>query len=162
MKRLMWFSGLILLIAGCGVSSTGTGVQSSSPPTKAVTVHTNQSTYSGTDAIHVTVQNNLDVPIYTHDTASSCSVLTLQFQVNSVWQSSDSARCPMKRRAMIVKIDAGTVYSATITASYPGLAATTFPQGMYQLLLPYSTSPDAIPTADGGQLITSAPFSING
>ena len=161
MKHLFWFSGLIVLLAGCGASSIGTGGQTSSPPTKGVTVQTDQPTYHGGDAVQVTVKNNLDVPIYAHDTAASCSILTLQFQVDGAWQSSSMAGCPMKRRAMIVKIDAGASYSASITASYPGLAAMMFPAGTYQLVLPYSTSPDAIPTGAGAQQSASAPFTVN-
>jgi hypothetical protein len=165
MFRLIYLCGLVGIFfatAGCGVTSTGSGGQTSAPPTQGVTVHLDRTSFIGKDSIKVSVQNALTVPIYAHDTAASCSILLLQEQVNGVWQGSAAAPCPLKRPAMIVKIDAGGTYAATITASYPGFPTTAFPAGTYQLMLPYATTPDALQTSDSGHTITSVSFTVNG
>jgi len=154
--------GIFLVTAGCGVTSTTGGGQSSAPPAQGVTVQLDRTTYHGADGINVTVQNNLSVPIYAHDTAASCSILILQEQVNGVWQGSVAAQCPLKRPAKIVKIDPGSAYTATITASYPGLAMSVFPAGTYQLVLPYAMTSDALPTSAGATMLTSPAFTVNG
>jgi hypothetical protein len=142
--------GLILLLAGCG------SMPSTNPPTSGVVISTDHTTYTPSDAISVTVHNTLPTSIYAMDTLSSCSILSLQYQVNATWQPSHVAQCPQKRPARRVKIDAGATYTATITAGYPGLKQLSFPVGSYQLMLIYTTSPSVIPTAENGATATSA------
>jgi hypothetical protein len=149
-RHFISLMGLILLLLGCG-STPGTN-----PPTSGVVISTDHTTYTPSDAIAVTVHNALSTPIYAMDTLSSCSILSLQYQVNAVWQPSHVAQCPQKRPARRVKIDAGATYTATITASYPGLKQLSFPVGSYQLMLIYTTSPSVIPTAENGATATSA------
>jgi hypothetical protein len=94
------------------------------------------------------------------DTQASCSILSLQHQASGAWQPSQVAQCPQKRPARPVKIEAGGTYTATITAGYPGMARLSFPTGSYRLVLTYTTSPDGIPSANGGGIVTSSPFSV--
>src|SRR5437879_2731930 len=148
--------GLILLLLGCG------SMPSTIPPTSGVVISTDRTTYTPSDAISVTVHNTLPTPIYAMDTLSSCSILSLQYQVNAAWQPSHVAQCPQKRPARRVKIDAGATYTATITAGYPGLKQLSFPVGSYQLVLIYTTSPSVIPTAENGATATSAIIQVQG
>ncbi|MFL5661338.1 MAG: hypothetical protein ACJ8BW_08290 [Ktedonobacteraceae bacterium] len=148
--------GLILLLLGCG------SMPSTNPPTSGVVINTDHTTYTPNDAISVTVHNTLPTPIYAMDTLSSCSILSLQYQVNAAWQPSHVAQCPQKRPTRRVKIDAGATYTATITAGYPGLKQLAFPIGSYQLMLIYTTSPSVIPTAENGATATSAIIQVQG
>lgn len=59
------------------------------------------------DTIQVAIANGLDVPIYTTDYQSECSIVTLQFQSGSVWQP--LAPCAEGRPTMIIKIPASAV-----------------------------------------------------
>lgn len=122
-----------------------------------VNIKTNRSVYGPDDAITVTVQNALSMPIYGIDTQASCSILALEYQVNGAWQPSQVAQCPQKRPARPVKIEAGGTYTATITAGYPGWRQLSFPKGSYRLVLIYATAPDAFAS---GVTITSSPFQV--
>ena len=162
LRRIISLIGLSLLLVGCATMSnmntTTSGTATSSPG--PVVVSTDHTTYGPGDTISVSVQNTLSTPIYAMDTQSSCSILSLQYQVNGVWQPSQVAQCPMKRPARPVKIDAGATYTTTITAGYPGLSQLTFPKGSYQLVLIYTTSPSAIPTAESGVTVTSPTIQV--
>lgn len=150
LRYIISLMGLILLLPGCG------STPSTNPPTSGVVISTDHLTYTPSDAISVTAHNTLPTPIYAMDTLSSCSILSLQYQVNAAWQPSHVAQCPQKRPARRVKIDAGATYTATITAGYPGLKQLSFPVGSYQLMLIYTTSPSVIPSAENGATATSA------
>lgn len=160
--RLWSFVGLLAMLGGCGLSSaaSATDVQNSVPPTQGVSVQLDHTSYHNADVINATIQNHLSTPIYAHDTAASCTIVLLQQQVNGTWQTSESAKCPIKRPAMVVKLDAGASLVAKITASYPGLEVSTFAPGTYRLVLPYSTSPDALPTTNGAAQTTSTSFTV--
>ncbi len=150
--------GLGILLVGCapGGGTTGTPSPTSTTGGGLVSISTDKAAYVPDGTIIVTVHNALSTPIYALDTLASCSILSLQFQVNGAWEASQVAQCPQKRPARPVKIDAGATYTAMITAGYPGLQQLTFPKGNYQLVLVYSTSPDTLPSTENGTRITSS------
>lgn len=160
LQRAISLIGLSLLLAGCGGMMTTSSSAPTSGPVGLVTVSTDHTTYTPTDTMVVTVHNALSTPIYALDTLSSCSILSLHYQVNGVWQSSQVAQCPVKRRAQLVKIDAGATYTANITAGYPGMKQLTFPTGSYQLALLYTTTPSVMPTSANGTTVTSATIQV--
>lgn len=145
--------GLGLLLVGCA-ANTGTSGSG------AVTISTDRTTYTPGDTMSVTVHNTLATPIYALDTLASCSILSLDYQVNGAWQTSQVAQCPLKRRAQLVKIDAGATYTAHITAGYPGWNQLTFPKGSYRLALLYTTTASAMPTEANGVTVTSATIQV--
>lgn len=145
--------GLGLLLVGCA-ANTGTSGSGS------VTISTDRTTYAPGDTMAVTVHNTLATPIYALDTLASCSILSLHYQVNGTWQTSQVAQCPLKRRAQLVKIDAGATYTAHITAGYPGWNQLTFPKGSYRLVLLYTTTPGTMPTQADGVTVTSATIQV--
>jgi hypothetical protein len=154
--------GLSLLLGGCapGVGSSSTPSPTPSASGGAVSITTDQAVYAPDGTITVTVHNALSTPIYALDTLASCSILSLQYQVNSTWQPSQVAQCPQKRPARLVKIEAGTIYTASITAGYPGVNQLSFPVGTYRLVLTYTTSPDTLPSTDTATTITSSTFQV--
>jgi hypothetical protein len=154
--------GLGIMLAGCAPGGGATGIPSptSTSGGGSVTISTDKATYAPDGAITVTVHNTLATPIYAMDTLASCSILSLQFQVNGTWEASQVAQCPQKRAARPVKIDAGAINTAMITAGYPGLQQLPFPIGSYQLVLVYPTSPDTLPSTENGTRITSSIFQV--
>ncbi len=160
LRRVMLLLGLSLLLMGCRTMSNNTNTATSGTPTPGIAITTDHAAYTPNEAIVVTVHNALSTPIYAMDTQSSCSILSLEYQVNSVWQPSQVAQCPQKRPARPVKIDAGGTYTATITAGYPGLKQLPFPAGSYRLVLGYTTSPSGIPSTGVDTPITSATFQV--
>lgn len=162
LRRVISLIGLSLLLVGCAaMSNTNTTTSGTATPGAGpVIISTDHTSYAPGDTIAVTVQNTLSTPIYAIDTQSSCSILSLHYQVNGVWQPSQVAQCPIKRAARPVKIDAGGTYTAKITAGYPGWSQLTFPVGSYQLVLIYTTSPSAIPTAESGVTVTSPTIQV--
>ena len=162
LRYIIFVLGISLLFMGCGtMSNTNTSTSATATPGSGqVVITTDHTTYSPSDAIVVTVKNTRSTPIYAMDTLSSCSILSLEQQVNGAWQASQVAQCPIKRPARPVKIDAGATYTATITAGYPGLQQRTFPVGSYQLVLSYTTSPSGIPSTGVDVPATSATFLI--
>ncbi|HEY7415144.1 MAG TPA: hypothetical protein VH593_08130 [Ktedonobacteraceae bacterium] len=154
--------GLGILLVGCapGGGTTSSPTPASTAGGRLVSISTDKATYAPDGTITVTVHNTLATPIYAMDTLASCSILSLQFQVNGAWQASQVAQCPQKRPARPVKIDAGATYTAMITAGYPGLQQLPFPTGSYQLALVYATSPDTLPSTENGTRITSSIFQV--
>lgn len=161
LRRFIRLIGLSLLLVGCEpMSNTNPATTSTVPPGSGVAISTDHTTYTPSDTIAVTVHNLLSTPIYAMDTMSSCSILSLQYQVNGAWQPSQVAHCPMGRPARLVKIEAGGNYTASITAGYPGWSQLTFPTGRYRLVLLYTASPSVIPTADSGVMVTSPTIQV--
>jgi hypothetical protein len=134
----LFSGGILFLLMACG-GSTG---NNTSPGTRAgatVMIATDHSMYKPTNDIHVTVTNMLQIPIYTFDTRASCSILGLQTLVKGTWVYSNAARCLLGRHAVLVKIDAGKTYSATISPGVSGSNQAVFPTGTYRLVLSYVT-----------------------
>ena len=149
-------SGLVLI--GCARAAIHGGAASASEG--AIRVTTDRAAYAPNDAIAVTVRSTLATAIFALDTQASCSILSLHFLVNGVWQLSQVAPCPQKRPARPVKIDAGAIYTATITAGYPGMQSLPFPVGNYRLVLTYTTSPDAFSSPHASVTVTSSPIQV--
>src|SRR6185312_9111131 len=149
LQRIISFIGLSLILLGCGNASSTNEPDGTSSAGRAM-VSTNQRIYLPSDAMVVMVHNALSTAIYAMDTQSSCSILSLQYQVNGAWYPSQVAQCPQKRRTRLVKIDAGATYTATITAGYPGWKQSTFPLGSYRLVLIYTTLPTIVPSPENG------------
>src|SRR5947209_798374 len=157
----LWSSSLLLLLAACG-EATGAHSANASPTTQTsgpVSIATDHSVYRPTDHMQVTVLNKLSTPIYALDTRASCSILSLEVQVNGTWQASPVARCPLGRPAMIVKIDAGKAYTTTIQAGFAGMRNTAFPAGIYRLVLNYSTTASTTAILSNPTTVYSTTFS---
>ncbi len=135
----LFIGSMLVLLVACG-STNNPGTKTGGP----VSIATDHSTYQPTNNIQVTVMNTLTTPIYALDTAASCSILNLQVQINGAWSYANVAPCPLGRRAMTIKIEAGKTYSATISAGRPGSQQGSFPNGTYRLVLRYSTSAEGI------------------
>jgi len=144
------------LLAGCGgvgadSTASGTATPNTSAPTSTagpIVIASDHSTYSPTDALHITITNQLSAAIYAFDTQASCSVLSLQVSQGGQWVPADVARCPLGRAAHPVAIAPGVAYTATITAGTKGLPSANdyFTPGQYRLVLSYYT---ASPTTGG-------------
>src|SRR5258708_25855985 len=93
--------GLILLLPGCG------STPSTNPPTSGVVISTDHTTYTPSNAISFTVHNTLPTSIYAMHTLSSCSILSLQYQDNAVWQPNHVDPCPPQRPPRLATIHAG-------------------------------------------------------
>jgi hypothetical protein len=152
---------LLLVLGGCGSNSSGGGsAQQGTPTGGPVSIGTDRTTYAPSDSIAVSVTNNLSTSIYAYDTRASCTILDLQMQVNSTWQATQVARCPLGRPAMRVEIAAHKTYTATITAGFLGISQAAFPTGTYRLVLMYSTSATTTPQQTMTTLY-SATFSVS-
>ncbi len=175
-KPILLICGL-LLVVGCGRTTTGDAIGSSHPTATATTTITtptaagtvaatnngvvislDHAAYTPDASVHVSVKNGLAAAIYGTDTRASCSILTLQVQSNGAWQGSNAAPCPLGRMATPVRIAAGAIYTATIHAG--ALHPTNFPAGVYRLALAYATSPDAVPGTDGTNTTYSPTFQV--
>jgi hypothetical protein len=119
-----------------GASGNNPGTLTSGP----VSIATDHTTYTPGQGIQVTVKNQLGKAIYALDTRASCSILSLQQQVNGAWQGANVARCPLGRIARQVMIGNGQTYTATIQPGEPGVKNAAFPGGTYRLVLAYATS----------------------
>jgi hypothetical protein len=144
MKRYLWLPPgtivalLVLALSTCG--SGGTNSNSGTVSGGSVTISTDRASYTPTDTIKVSVTNHLQTSIFAYDTRAGCTILGLQMQLNSAWNDTQVARCPLGRPAMRVEIPAGKVYTASIGAGYGGVYSASFPVGSYRLVLTYSTS----------------------
>jgi subtilase family serine protease len=119
-----------------------------------VVVSTDQSSYPTDATIQVTVKNSLNAAIYAFDSQASCSVLQLQIQNGSSWQSVPVARCSLGRPTQIISIDADSTYTATIQASSIPGHEVLFPTGTYRLILNYATSQSSLAAGTTTQVIS--------
>jgi hypothetical protein len=145
MAALVGGMALLVLLASFA-PNTSPGTRSSGP----VIISTDHSVYATTERMHVTVTNHLPVDSYTVDHGASCSILGLERQTNGQWQFANSARCPLGRPEMPVRIASGHSYTATIEAGDglgPVYYQATFSPGLYRLVLGYSTVAPASPAA---------------
>jgi len=142
------------LLAGCGAVGAESGASgsptanTSAPTTTAgpIVIASDHSTYSPTEALRITVTNQLSAPIYAFDTQTSCSILGLQISHGSQWVASDAAHCPLGRAARSVEIAPGATYTATISAAtqgLPGSGVRYFTPGQYRFVLNYYTKSPA-------------------
>ncbi len=148
-----------LVLASCGVTTTGGGTTSNtgntSPPTTTngpVTISTDHSRYAPTDLVSVTVVNTTGGPIYAYDHQASCSVLALEVADGTNWKPAyqlqpNLAGCAMGRMTVLVTIAAGQTLQANIMAGYLRRADGAFPVGTYRLVLRYLTARPATPAS---------------
>lgn len=160
--------GALVLFAGCGVSATsGTGGNANQPnnsPTTqtggSINIATDHSIYTVSSVMTITIDNNTGAAIFGYDTKASCTILTLQMQqADGTWAGSNVARCPLGRPALPVTIAAGGRYIAQVQAGYPNVYHSTFPVGIYRLVLQYGTSTTKSPS-NANMSLNSATFQV--
>src|SRR6266568_216912 len=122
MSNRFWFtllsSSLLLALAACS-NASGTNTTSGTQTSGPVSIATDHSTYAPTDSIQVTVLNTLAKPIYALDTQASCSILSLEININGKWQTSSVAKCSLGRPAQVITLEPQKAYTATIQAASP-------------------------------------------
>lgn len=169
LRRVGWIApvALVLTLAACGVttgeqpggttSSTSTATaastvtpggtpMSSVPPTGAVTLTTDQASYSTSGTIIVTLINHRSTSIFTFDHQTSCTILTLQRQTASGWQAVGG--CAMGRMTVQVEIQAGTTMKITLAPNAGQIHPTPWPAGTYRVVLNYSLQKQEMATGD--------------
>lgn len=153
-----------LALAGCRTTATvGTSTSlattttttTSSPPEAAVTVAAASASVAVGRPIGVSVHNRMTAPIYALDTRSGCTILELQVEAQGAWSTAMAARCAMGRPAHMVRVDAGAVYTTSISANTFGVATPLAP-GTYRLALTYQLTP----TLDGASATAAMPVTI--
>ena len=168
MKR-HWLLGaamlLALALAGCGDLSAGTGANTSAPTatTGPVTIATDHSAYAPADTMKVTIVNHLAQAIYAFDTQASCSILSLEVQQAGKWAGSSALHCPLGRAAMMVKIEPGATYTASLGARVTSIGKNhALPNGSYRLVLRYYTSLPSGANQVAATTINSATLTVSG
>ena len=106
-----------------------------------VGVTTDRCQYEGSDAIVVTITNNLASTIYVTDHHTDCSVIILQKDVNGIW--SNQVRCPSGILTRNIPIQPHSTLRQTLHPSQGYGAALSWPSGTYRLYLPYATKAGA-------------------
>jgi hypothetical protein len=152
---------VVIVLAGCGstptTTSNGAGdTTSPTPTTQAGTMNpsaptstsgpiriiTDHTQYAPTDAITVTITNTNPTSIYTLDHQASCSVFTLEREVNSAWQLVvDVARCVQGRPTTVVELKTNSTQTYHIFAGALRQGDARFAPGGYRLKLNYATAP---------------------
>jgi hypothetical protein len=113
------------------------------PAPGAVRLHLGQTYASVTDAVSVTVANDLPVAILVEDHQSECTVVTLERQEGSGWLA--VAPCQLETPTRLLLISSGTAQSVTLKpegGSQPGM----WQAGTYRFALHYSAGAET-----GGQ-----------
>ena len=170
MKRLRhWLLGaalpLALALAGCGSLTGGNAVNTSAPTITngPVTIATDHSAYAPTDVMHITIENHLTTAIYAFDTHASCSILGLETMQAGLWTPSDALHCPLGRATMIVKIEPGGKYTASVGARVMSIGnSRSLPNGSYRLVLRYFNAPPTGAAQAQSTPVNSATLTVNG
>ncbi len=181
-KRIGCVLALVLFLTACGSTPlTTAGAGGSTTPVTTVTptaaasptpgtttsgpiiIATDQATYAPNATINVLLTNTLTIPIGAFDHQASCSIFTLETQVNGTWEALGASAqsvtyCTEGKATTLIVIPAGETYHAAITASALQNGAV-FAAGQYRLRLSYTTN-----TTDSGpataNIIYSATFTI--
>jgi hypothetical protein len=179
---------LLLLIGGCGRSRPAVGAGQLGTPTAsaprvatmtvvptpgamtavptpgAVTLHLKQTHAGVTDAVSVTVANDLPTAILVEDHQSECTVVTLERQGGGGWLA--VAPCQLETPTRLLPIPSGTAQSVTLKpegSSQPGM----WQAGTYRFTLHYTAgaetgaqgqTPQATPAPAG--IVYSQMFTI--
>ena len=134
---------ILLFLSGCGSTPLGdVAAQNTSPATTSsgpVVITTDHAVYAPTDLLHVTIMNGLTQPLYAYDHQASCSLLTMEQQVQGSWQPlvTPLAGCAIKSPTRLVQIASHATYQGTITAGYLRQGEANFPAGQYRLRFTY-------------------------
>jgi hypothetical protein len=166
---------LLLLFGGCGLSHPAAGAGQSGGPTAgatrvatmtviptrgAVTLHLGQTHAGVTDAVSVTVANDLPTAILVEDHQSECTVVTLERQEGGGWLA--VAPCQLETPTRLLPIPSGTAQTVTLRPE-DGPQPRVWQSGMYRFALHYSagaegqTSPAALAPAG---IVYSQTFTI--
>lgn len=135
---------------GGGVSATGT-----TGPTQGVVVEVGASSYAATDAIAVTVRNDLSASIIATDHQTSCTIVQLQMQVNGAWQNQGGCALGMATRQ--VPLAAGSSTAVSVSPSAGQISARPWPAGSYRVAFSYRASANA----SASDTVYSAPFTVS-
>ncbi len=95
-----------------GATPGGTPVPSV-PPTDAVTLTTDQTSYTPSATINVTLVNHRATSIFAFDHQTSCTILILQRQAASGWQAVGG--CSMGRMTQRIEIKAGATMKIAVS-----------------------------------------------
>ena len=176
---LLLFLGLLL--GGCGYNSAGTapsatatspsatstavrptpGSMSATPPTVVpaqgtpgpgqVTVQTSASLYRPGDTIMVTIANHAAQTIFFANHQTNCTVVTLQIQNGSIWQSINP--CKLMIHTITETLGAGGSVSVSLKAVHAWAA------GTYRILFRYGNK--AVNSVESLQNAFSPLFRVN-
>ena len=167
---------LMLALAACGVSAT-TGLQPggalnatptatsattpgatpvpSVPPTSAVVLSTDHTSYTTSATINVTLINHRSTSIFTFDHQTSCTILTLQRQTTNGWVATGG--CALGRMTQRVEVKAGATMQIALAPGAGQMHATPWPAGTYRVILNYALQAQTISATTP---VTSALFAI--
>jgi hypothetical protein len=168
---------LLLLLGGCGLSRPAVGAGQSGGPTAsatrvatatmtviptlgAVTLHLGQTHTGVTDAVSVTVANDLPTAILVEDHQSECTVVTLERQQGGGWLA--VAPCQLETPTRLLSIPSGTAQTVTLRPE-GGPQPRLWQAGTYRFALHYSageewqTNPAALAPAG---IVYSQTFTI--
>jgi hypothetical protein len=143
---------LLLLGEGCGLSHPGVGAgqpagstvtatreatMTATPAPGAVTLHLGQTYARLTDAVSVTVTNDLPQAIVVEDHQSECTVVTLQRQEGGGWQA--VAPCQLETPTRLVSIPSGAAQTVTLRPE-GGTQPQVWQAGTYRFAFNYSAA----------------------
>ena len=163
---LLALCALTLVLAACGVPANGiasgspTATQggtpvSSVPPTSAVTLVNDRSSYTPSSAITVMLTNHRATSIFTFDHQTSCTILTLERQTTGGWETTGG--CAMGRPTQRVEIKAGETVKILLAPDAGQIHAAPWPAGTYRVVLRYTLQTGDTAT---GTTAASPTFSI--
>lgn len=144
------------------VQSTPPRVPSTPVPTHSVVVTTSKTEYLASDAITVTVSNNLSASIYASGYYTNCTPAQLEMKSGTVWTT--LGRCPeATQSALSLQPGSANVFllqpSTGPMISHTGSGAT-WTSGTYRVSFNYTLQPDP-DTSQGGINIVSKEFTIH-
>lgn len=159
-QRKHWWRGiglglplaLVLALAACGVSTTGmqpgggtNGTptatsggtpMSSVPPTNAIGLSSDKSSYMPSSTINVTLINRRSTSVFAFDHQTACTILTLQRQTTGGWQSVGG--CALGRATQLVEIKAGATMQIALAPGAGQLKPSPWPAGTYRVVFAYA------------------------
>jgi len=147
-------SGTPTATAASTASSGGGTPVSSVPPTGAVTLTTDQASYTTSSTILVTLTNHRSTSIFAFDHQTSCTILTLQRQTASGWQAVGG--CALGRMTVQVEIQAGANMKITLAPAAGQIHPTPWPAGTYRAVLSYALQKQEMATGDSATTPTFA------
>ena len=168
----------LLTLAACGVTTTngqlggavsgtptatttsattpgGTPV-SSVPPTDAVTLTTDRTSYTTSATIIVTLSNHRSTSVFAFDHQTSCTILTLQRQTASGWQAVGG--CSLGRMTQQIEVKAGETMKITIAPDAGQIHPMPWPAGTYRAVLNYALQKQNMAART---MATSATFTVS-
>lgn len=159
---------LMSLLAACG-ATTSSGLQpggptstpttspggtpvASQPPTPAVALSSDGTSYSPSSTITVTLTNHRSTSIYTFDHQTGCTILTLQRQTAKGWEATGG--CAMGRLTQQIEIKAGETRKIPLAPGTGQIRATPWPTGTYQVVFTYALQREGLTTGATTTVVT--------